>query len=88
MALNLSLVSIRLEIGVCPRFSVPFLERIPDWNAYLFQGLDPAIEARIGYFTGTGYPMGADDWISTLETKSGRDLRPRPRGRPLKEATE
>lgn len=68
--------------------AVPFLERIPDWDAYLYQGLDPAIEARIGYITGTGYPMGTDDWISALETKSGRDLRPKPRGRPLKEATE
>ncbi|WP_138513546.1 transposase [Maricaulis alexandrii] len=61
---------------------IPFLRRIPDWRTYLSEGVDPEIEARIGYFTETGHPMGEEDWVGALEVKSGRVLRPRPRGRP------
>ena len=64
---------------------VPFLRRIDNWGAYLALGLEPQGEARIGYFTGTGYPMGEPGWIDTLETKSGRALRPKPPGRPAKD---
>jgi putative transposase len=61
---------------------VPFLKRIADWRRYLAEGLDAQTEARIGYFTGTGFPLGAETWIAGLERKAGRSLRPRPVGRP------
>ncbi|WP_339743240.1 transposase [uncultured Maricaulis sp.] len=59
-----------------------FLRRIPDWGRFLAQGLDAATQARIGLFTRTGHPLGAEDWVATLERQAGRSLRPRPRGRP------
>ena len=45
-------------------------------------GLSADEETQLGYFTETGFPMGADAWLAGLETKSGRRLRPRPSGRP------
>lgn len=62
--------------------AVDYLTRIPDWPAFLADGLNAQEEARLGYFTQTGYPMGAAAWLCGLETKSGRRLRPKPRGRP------
>jgi putative transposase len=62
--------------------AIGYLDRIRDWPAYLADGLSADEEARLGYFTETGFPMGADAWLAGLETKSSRRLRPRPRGRP------
>ena len=59
-----------------------FLRRIADWDRFLAQGLDAATQARIGRFTRSGNPLGAEDWVAALEHEAGRPLRPRPRGRP------
>lgn len=72
-----------LDGRVDPLLARPaFLERVPDWSRYLANGLDPAVEARIGLFDGPGYPMGEADWLGRQEVRFGRSLRPRPRGRP------
>ncbi|MFY0639009.1 transposase [Maricaulis maris] len=63
-----------------------FLERIPDWQRYLEAALPPDIEARIGHFDGPGYPKGEPSWLARLETKLQRELRPKPKGRPQREA--
>ncbi|RKR03237.1 hypothetical protein [Maricaulis maris] len=55
-----------------------YLDRILDWPTYLADRLSEEEEARQGYFTETGFPMGAEAWLSGLETKSGRRLRPCP----------
>jgi putative transposase len=65
-----------------PLSRIAFLERIEDWDRYLSEPLDASLEARLGYFTGTGYPMGDDAWLQALETKMARPLRPRKQGRP------
>ena len=62
--------------------AVDYLARVPDWERYLADALGPDEEARLGYFTETGYLMGAPDWLAGLETKSSRPLQPRARGRP------
>jgi putative transposase len=59
-----------------------YLSRIADWARYLEDALTLEEEARLGYFTTTGYPMGETGWLADLETKSARRLTPRPRGRP------
>jgi putative transposase len=65
-----------------------FLDRIPDWAAYLETGLNPQIEARIGLFDGPGYPMGEAGWLCELEQRLGQSLRAAPRGRPRMAARE
>ncbi|MFY0637989.1 hypothetical protein [Maricaulis maris] len=62
--------------------TIDYLASLPDWARYLADDLSREEEARLGYFTETGFPMGAPDWLSAMETKSSRNLRPRPRGRP------
>jgi len=66
--------------------AIPYLDRISNWGRYLDEGLNAETEARIGYFTGTGFPLGEDRWIADLEHKSGRSLKPKPVGRPLRAA--
>jgi putative transposase len=65
-----------------------FLERIPDWAAYLETGLNAQIEYRIGLFDGPGYPMGEAGWLCELEQRLGQSLRAAPRGRPRMAACE
>jgi putative transposase len=64
--------------------SAPWLDRIPNWTRYLQDGTSAEEDARLGDFTQTGYPLGQDDWIDALETKSKLRLRPGLRGRPRK----
>ena len=66
--------------------AVEYLSRVPDWRRYLAGNLDAAEQARIGYFTQTGYPMGAPDWLDALEASTGQTLTPRRRGRPRRDA--
>ena len=65
---------------------VGYLTRIGDWTRFLADRLTHEEEARIGYFTRSGYPMGQSEWVEAMETKSARSLRPKPRGRPGKGA--
>lgn len=64
--------------------SAPWLDRIPNGARYLKDGTSAEEDARLGDFTHTGYPLGKDDWIDALETKSRLRLRPGLRGRPGK----
>lgn len=65
----------------------PLLERIPDWRAFLAEGLTD--DARDAVRTGerTGRPLGAPAFIQRLESETGRILSPGKRGRPKKTAT-
>jgi len=60
----------------------PFLDGIRDWDAYLGAGLSPAEEACLGQFTQTGLPLGAPDWITAMEARTGARLTPQKPGRP------
>ena len=62
--------------------ATPWLARISDWPRYLAEGTSPQEELLLGDFTQTGYPLGADAWITDLETKSAQRLRPGRPGRP------
>lgn len=64
---------------------VAYPARIPDWRRYLDDQLAPGEEARLGYFTQSGYPMGAEAWVSGLEVKMSSALRPAARGHPRKD---
>ena len=78
---------VRNEIAP-PLSRIGFLDRIADWRAYLAEGLSAEEAAKIGYFTGTGWPMGEPPWLETMEAQASRRLRPRARGRPVAEARE
>jgi putative transposase len=66
--------------------AVEYLSRVPDWRHYLGQDLDAAEQTRIGYFTQTGYPLGAPDWLAAQEASTGQSLTPPRRGRPRRDA--
>ena len=58
----------------------PGAERVHDWQTFLAENADGAMEAlrRHGRL---GRPLGSDDFIARLESISGRTLRPRKVGR-------
>ena len=51
----------------------PWLDRVADWPRYLTVGAKTQQEALLGDFMQSGYPLGSDDWVDTLETKSGEE---------------
>jgi putative transposase len=57
-----------------------------DWRAELSRRLPEEDSKPLRANTLTGRPLGSDGFISKLETKLGRRLRPLPGGRPKKEA--
>ncbi|MHA1536282.1 MAG: transposase [Alphaproteobacteria bacterium] len=62
----------------------PMLERVPDWRQFLGQEGKPEMAARIELHTRTGRPLGADDFLKSLESRLGRSLQPKSPGRPRK----
>jgi len=70
---------------------------LPDWDKHLAPGVDwaqclstpqdEATEGRIRSWNSRGCPLASDTFISKLETRLNRRLRPRPRGRPRKNTT-
>ncbi|HEX6376371.1 MAG TPA: transposase [Allosphingosinicella sp.] len=63
----------------------PLLERVPDWRAWLDAGLDDRARATIRECERTGHPLGDSAFLARLGDLVGRDLRPRPPGRPRKD---
>ena len=60
----------------------PLLERIGDWPAFLRGPMDAAVSRRLETHMSTGRPLGSDAFVTALEARFHRPLRPRPPGRP------
>ena len=60
----------------------PMLERVDDWKAYLGEGIPESVLKLIRHHGRTGRPVGSEDFIRTLERKTGRSLRKRKPGPP------
>ena len=56
--------------------TAPVLERFPDLAARIAAGEDPARSDRLRKAERIGRPVGAADFIASLERRSGRRLRP------------
>ncbi|MBL6928946.1 MAG: transposase [Rhodospirillales bacterium] len=65
----------------------PLLSRMPDWAGFLESGVEEAERNRLHQHSGTGRPLGAEDWIGELEEQTGRRLKARLPGRPKKAET-
>lgn len=60
--------------------STELFEEINDWYAFLSAEADDMSSLRKK--TRTGRPCGADNFFDTVKQLTGRDLRPKPKGRP------
>jgi putative transposase len=56
--------------------------RPPAWTEVLDDGQDPQILGTHRQHLFAGHPQGSDSWLSKMEVKLGRRLRPLPLGRP------
>ena len=56
----------------------------PDWEEILVQPQDEPTLAQVQGHLNRGRPLGSDNWVSKLEARLGRRLRPLPVGRPKK----
>ncbi len=60
----------------------PLLALVPDWATFLDDGLDaPMLETIRGHVL-SALPLGSPSYLDALGRRLGRDVRPRPRGRP------
>ena len=58
----------------------PLLDMVPGWAKFLASDPDPEALAQILRHSRTGRPVGSVDFISTLETLTGRTLKPQKPG--------
>jgi putative transposase len=58
----------------------PALERVGDFAAYLAEEEDAEAIAAIRRSRSTGRPVGAKDWLATIEARTRRQLAPAKRG--------
>ena len=65
----------------------PLLALVPDWAAFLDDGLDEAMLETIRRHVLGGGPLGSAAYLDALGRLLGRDVRPRPRGRPRRRVT-
>jgi putative transposase len=61
------------------------LEIIPDWQAFLQEGISRLLEDDILAHGKSGLPLGSEEFVRKLEKQLGRPLTQRPEGRPRKE---
>jgi len=61
----------------------PMLEKFPDWMAYLGDRQSNEVLREVRKHTKTGRPLGSEKFIETLESKTGRSLKPLKPGRKL-----
>ena len=59
-----------------------------EWRAWLVRPEDETEIARLRLNTNRGRPLGTDGFLSKLEHKLGKRLRPLPEGRPPKQASK
>ena len=58
---------------------------IPNWKNYLEEGiLNVSFSQKINQFTFAGKPLGNEEFINELSSKTGRDLTLKKQGRPCK----
>ena len=60
----------------------PLVALVPDWAAFLDEGLDAPMLETIRRHVLSGRPLGTAAYLDALGRLLGRDVRPRPRGRP------
>jgi len=60
----------------------PLLTRVPDWRAFLADGLSDQDHDDIRARERTGHPLGNDAFFARLKARLGRDVKPRKPGRP------
>ncbi len=65
--------------------TAPLLERIGDWAALLDGGLEEDARGAIRARERTGHALGGAAFLARLAAATGREVRPRPRGRPRRE---
>jgi len=65
--------------------NTPF-EREAAWRTLLVQGLPPARRDALALGALRGWPLGSPDFVAALAADTQRPLRPKPRGRPRKQA--
>ena len=65
----------------------PFPGPIGDWSAWLGIGLEEETARRLRRNTSTGRPTGSDRFIAQVESRLGRELRPKRRGHRTSEET-
>jgi putative transposase len=83
-----SSASAHLRLGRDPLGeSGALLERVPDWRSLLDGGLDQPTLAAIRGRERTGYALGGAAFLEALESRLGRGVGPRPRGRPRRPCT-
>jgi putative transposase len=63
---------------------VPMAARVPDWRALLDSGLTESELGAIRARERSGIPLGGPAFIARLAAALGREILPRPRGRPRK----
>lgn len=73
------------EHGMVSKRALRMMPTEPEWRKALKSKDDKAGTERLRLSTSTGRPLGSDMFISKLEVKLGRRLRPLPIGRPRKE---
>jgi putative transposase len=64
----------------------PLLALVPDWAAFLAEGLAEDEATGLRAHERTGRPLGGDAFVKTLERRLGRSLAPRKRGPKRKKA--
>jgi putative transposase len=63
----------------------PMLESFPDWGDYLGDFQPNELLRNIRKHTRTGRPLGSESFIETLESLTGRSLKPlKPGRKPIK----
>lgn len=60
----------------------PLLERVGDWSGLLQGGLEADAREAIRARERTGHALGGEAFLARLAESLGRDVTPRPRGRP------
>ena len=63
----------------------PMLEKFPDWAGYLEDSQSTLMLRKVRQHTRTGRPLGSGDFIDTIESLTGRSLKPlKPGRKPIK----
>lgn len=60
----------------------PMLERVPDWKAFLKEGLSEKVIAMLEESQRTGRPLGSEKFVKELEKVTGLQLLPQERKKP------
>ncbi|MEN9727337.1 MAG: hypothetical protein RL434_1703 [Pseudomonadota bacterium] len=63
----------------------PMRQRIADWSTYLAESSSGEFLENVSRHTRSGRPLGAGEFVQSLENRLGRTLAPRPAGRKRKE---